>query len=220
MSVAAGIIYGWQSLLDILKREGVFAADCPHAPAEWCPAADVKFNEIFTAGSFGALGGGLVFGIVLDHYGPRLCCVLGHIMLLLGLLLMAFSKTGTFEAFLPAYLLMGLAGSPVQLAVLHVCNEFEQASSAMSIFAGTYAASALVFVVFKVSAVLARDDNPSDDWSRYHTPPPPLQATDASYKTLFLVYCIVILVNLILGVLYLPPAYVWVVVAGSEAQGG
>jgi hypothetical protein len=54
------------------------------------------------------------------------------------------------DFFLPAYLIMGVAGTPVQLAVLHVCNEFENSSTAMAVYAGTFAASSCVFVVFQV----------------------------------------------------------------------
>jgi MFS family permease len=196
--LGAGIIFGWQSLLEVLKRDRVFAGYCPDAPAVWCPEANLKFSEIFTAGSFGSLGGGLLFGIVLDRYGPRVSSMLGHAMLLLGSLLFALS-TDRFQAFLPAYLLLGLSGTPIQLAVLHICNEFENASTAMSVYAGTFAASSLVFVVF--------------------------EATSGTYRDLFLAYCVIVLVNMALGLLFLPPRFAvlflsWlrpaVVVAGNR----
>ena len=54
------------------------------------------------------------------------------------------------DYFLPAYLIIGVAGTPIQLAVLHVCNEYENYATAMAFYAGTYAASSCVFVIFKV----------------------------------------------------------------------
>jgi hypothetical protein len=54
------------------------------------------------------------------------------------------------DYFLPAYLIIGVAGTPIQLAVLHICNEFENNATAMAFYAGTYAASSCVFVIFKV----------------------------------------------------------------------
>lgn len=56
--------------------------------------------------------------------------------------------------FLPAFLIMGLAGSPIQLAVLPCCNEFRLPAVAMTIYSGVFAAAALVFPLFEVSSVV------------------------------------------------------------------
>jgi hypothetical protein len=52
---------------------------------------------------------------------------------------------------LEGYLLIGIAGNPLQLAVLGFCNEFENASTAMSVNCGVFAASSALFIVMKVT---------------------------------------------------------------------
>lgn len=45
---------------------------------------------------------------------------------------------------------MGLAGCPIQLAVLPCCNELRMPAVAMTVYAGVFAAAALVFPLFEV----------------------------------------------------------------------
>lgn len=89
---AGGVIFGWPSLQRILESEGVFAQKCPGVPVTDCDAASIKYNTIFTAGAVGATGGMLFFGYLFDRFGPRVSSVVGHLMMLTGVLMFAFSS--------------------------------------------------------------------------------------------------------------------------------
>ena len=89
---AAGVVFGWPSLQRILESEGVFVQKCPGVSVIDCNAAAIKYNTIFTAGAFGATGGSLLFGLLFDRYGPRVSSIFGHIMMIMGVLMFAFSS--------------------------------------------------------------------------------------------------------------------------------
>jgi hypothetical protein len=59
--VAAGVVFGWPSLVNILHRERVFAEEC-HGDVEknWCNAATIKYNTIFSVGCFASTGAAIV----------------------------------------------------------------------------------------------------------------------------------------------------------------
>lgn len=85
-------MYGWPALLHVLHGEGVYASKCPGVPVADCDAASIKYNMIFTAGSFGSTGGALLFGLLFDRYGPRFSSVLGHALMIAGVIMFAFSS--------------------------------------------------------------------------------------------------------------------------------
>ena len=162
---------------DMLQSEGVYGDLCPGVDVKDCNAATIKYNAIFNAGSFGSTGGAILFGILSDRFGSRASSVLGHSLLLIGCVMLAFS-TSTSESpqmgvtlarfsncnsqptkscpaadmFLPAYLLLGLGGNPIQLSCLPICNEFKRSATAMTVYSGVVAASASVFGVLRVCA--------------------------------------------------------------------
>jgi MFS family permease len=164
-------VFGWPAMLSMLQNEGVYGHFCPNQPITDCNEATIKFNAIFNAGSFGNTGASLVFGWLLDRFGQRVTSVVGHLLMIMGVLLFAFSSNSrglfgwhistrsgsgfcshvTDDFFLEGYLLIGIAGNPLQLAVLAFCNEFENASTAMSVNCGVFAASSALFMILKVS---------------------------------------------------------------------
>lgn len=91
-SAPAGIVFGWPAMQALLEREGVYADLCPRVPVADCNAASLKYNAIFNAGSFGSTGGALLFGVLFDKFGPRLTSIVGHAMLIAGLIMFAFSS--------------------------------------------------------------------------------------------------------------------------------
>ena len=69
----SGIIFGWPSLVLLLKSEGVYREGCSQvansSSTGVCAAQEVKLNLIFTVGFFGLIGSRLVLGIILDQCG-------------------------------------------------------------------------------------------------------------------------------------------------------
>ena len=75
----------------LLQRRGFYAELCPDSDVGDCDAAKLKYNAIFTAASAGTTAGALVFGLVFDRIGPRYTSILGHALLVLGMMLLTFS---------------------------------------------------------------------------------------------------------------------------------
>jgi MFS family permease len=88
---AAGIVFGWPAMLSMLQHEGVYQHFCPNEPVSDCNQASLRFNAIFNAGSFGNTGASLVFGWLLDRCGQRVTSLVGHILMIVGVLLFSFS---------------------------------------------------------------------------------------------------------------------------------
>ena len=72
MFLSSGIIWGWTSLLHMLKEEDAFSSLCDSAHPSPCPAQDKHFAFIFACGSTGIYLSNIPFGFLLDLAGPRI----------------------------------------------------------------------------------------------------------------------------------------------------
>ena len=75
--LTAGVIFGWASLLPIIRDE---KRTCTTCKAE-------EFSVIFTAGAIGNYVSTLFFGTVLDMYGPRLTAIVASVLFSAGLVM-------------------------------------------------------------------------------------------------------------------------------------
>jgi MFS family permease len=107
--MSAGIIFGWASLLPVLKEEGV------HASAE-------TFSQIFTYGAVGNYISTLFFGFILDHQGPRRTGILASILLAVGLILCSYHLNSMCLSI--GFTLLGFSGPGIQMPTLHLANLF------------------------------------------------------------------------------------------------
>ena len=80
--LTAGVVFGWASLLPILRQEGIDLS-----PAE--------FASIFTHGAIGNYPSSLPFGFLLDKTGPRTCGMVASVFFGVGVFLCSFAKTST-----------------------------------------------------------------------------------------------------------------------------
>lgn len=80
--LTAGIVFGWASLLPLLRQEGVSLS-----PSE--------FARIFTHGAIGNYLSSLPFGLLLDRTGPRTCGMVASVLFGVGVCLCSFAKTST-----------------------------------------------------------------------------------------------------------------------------
>ena len=95
--LTSGIIFGWPSLVILLKKEGIYREGCGSSivtnattAVDICADQEVKLNLIFTVGFFGLIGSRLALGILLDRCGKTVtnvtassttptCCSVAHI---------------------------------------------------------------------------------------------------------------------------------------------
>jgi MFS family permease len=110
----AGIVFGWASLLPVLRDEGV-----DYAPEE--------FSRIFTCGAVGNYVSTLAFGLILDHYGPRWTAIVASFLFSIGCILCHFHDS--YKCLLIGFGLLGFSGPGIQMPTLHLANLFSASTS-------------------------------------------------------------------------------------------
>ena len=125
--LTAGIVFGWASLLPVLRDDGM---DLP-------PSA---FARIFTHGAIGNYLSSLPLGLVLDKFGPKTCGILSSTLVAIGLVLCARGTNGSPTCLDTGFALLGFAGPGVQLPTLHIARLFDgdKAALYMSAQAGAF----------------------------------------------------------------------------------
>jgi len=136
-----------------LRRNSVREASEPHlrqsSPAVSCHARSFMFEQIFTAGAVAVNLAQLFSGFFLDTFGPKITCATSSVLLIAGLLLFGFSNDTSFQAFIPGYILIGIGGPPIQLAVLHLSNLYPSWKAMIkSVVSGLFGLSSLIFFLF------------------------------------------------------------------------
>ena len=136
--LTAGIVFGWASLLPILRDEGV-----DHSPQQ--------FAKVFTAGAVGNYLSTLLFGMTMDGFGPRIAAVLASLLFGLGLLLCSYSEY--FSCLLIGFGLLGFSGPGIQMPTLHLANLFPDGGGSalyMSSQAAAFDGGTIVFALVRL----------------------------------------------------------------------
>lgn len=145
--LTAGVVFGWASLLPVLRREGVALS----APA---------FAAVFAHGAIGNYLSSLPFGLLLDRAGPRACGAAASVLFGAGCFLCSFAGESSV-ALDVGFTLLGFAGPAVQLPTLHLARLFPGearegggggAALMMSAQAGAFDGGTVVFCVFAALA--------------------------------------------------------------------
>ncbi|MGK3741469.1 MAG: MFS family permease [Bacillariaceae sp.] len=100
--LTSGVIFGWASLLPVLKSSG----------ADYTPE---QFSLIFTAGAIGNYMTTLIFGMILDNLGPKLTGVIASILFAIGTTLCSF--VDNYYCFSIGFFIVGFAGPGIQMCV-------------------------------------------------------------------------------------------------------
>ena len=109
--LTAGIVFGWASLLQVLRSEGL-------------DLTPVQFARVFTLGAVGNYLSNLPFGFLLDHQGPKTCCVVASLFFALGLFLCSLAHQSSLALSI-GFGLLGFAGPAIQTPTLHLVKLFE-----------------------------------------------------------------------------------------------
>ena len=107
--LTSGVIFGWASLLPVIRNEGV----------DYTPE---QFSLIFTAGAIGNYMSTLGFGLVLDNFGPKTTGILSSMLYIMGLFLCSFIHI--YYCFAIGFFIIGFAGPGIQMPTLHLANLF------------------------------------------------------------------------------------------------
>lgn len=160
--LAAGPIFGFAAIRPVLYSEGVYQEFCKGAQ-KVCIERDNKITSMFTYAVIATNFSALFATKTLDTFGPRVCGIIGSILLALGCLLLSslpyVTGTSDFKGFhefldVPAagYSLLALGGPFVFISFFQLSRSFPRHSARiLASLMGACDASSGVFLVYKAA---------------------------------------------------------------------
>ncbi|XP_052005792.1 equilibrative nucleobase transporter 1-like [Xyrauchen texanus] len=152
----AGAVFGWASLVFVLKTEGYFSDLCVNATIngtviEDCREQDEQLSLIFTIASFMNNFLTLPNGFLFDHFGTTAARLLGTSVYTAGMLLIAFSSPGNAILLFPAMTFIAVGGILFLVTNMQVGNLFgKHRSTIITLYNGAFDSSSAVFLIIKL----------------------------------------------------------------------
>ncbi|KAI2628960.1 major facilitator superfamily transporter [Xylaria nigripes] len=145
--LAAGVVFGYAALKPVLKTTGAYHEICDGSDI----CIEIRLNLMFTVAAVATNVAALPVGAILDHYGPRVCGIIGAMFLAIGALLMAFGEQVPFDALLPGYLFLALGGPFTYISSFQLSNAFPQRSGLiLALLTGAFDASSALFLLYRI----------------------------------------------------------------------
>ncbi|XP_036966227.1 solute carrier family 43 member 3a isoform X1 [Acanthopagrus latus] len=152
----AGVVFGFASLMFVLKEDGYFSELCTTVPGTNdtgtdCSKQDEQFSLVFTIASFLNNFLNLVNGYLFDRFGTTVTRLLGIGLYTTGTLLVAFSSEAFSELLFPALSCIAVGGILLLLTNMQVGNLFAaHRSTIITLYNGAFDSSSTVFLIFKL----------------------------------------------------------------------
>ena len=127
----------------------------------------------------------LPVGTILDKYGPRVCGIIGSVLLAVGSAFFIFASAVPFDAYIPGYFFLALGGPFIFISSFQLSNAFPRHSGLiLALLTGAFDSSSAVFLFYRLIYT----------------------ATDGSFtpQKLFLVYLIVPVFILVVQIFLMP----------------
>jgi MFS family permease len=106
---------------------------------------------MFTIAAVGTNVAALPVGAILDHFGPRLCGIIGSVFLAMGATLFAFAWQLPFDGYIPGYLFLALGGPFIFISSFQLSNTFPKHSGLiLALLTGAFDSSSAVFLVYRL----------------------------------------------------------------------
>uniref|UniRef100_A0A8B9TFX9 Solute carrier family 43 member 3 n=3 Tax=Anas platyrhynchos TaxID=8839 RepID=A0A8B9TFX9_ANAPL len=155
-----GIIFGWASLVYVLKDLQYFGELCQTSPSPSpspnrtlsdCSGQDEQFSLIFTIGSFMNNFMTLPMGYVFDRFGTAVARLIAISLYTGGTLLVAFSTRDLAVLLFPAMSMLSVGGILLILTNMQVGNLFgKYRSIVITLYNGAFDSSSAIFLIIKV----------------------------------------------------------------------
>ncbi|XP_056593186.1 solute carrier family 43 member 3a [Triplophysa dalaica] len=152
----AGIVFGWASLMFVLKSEGYFGELCVNVTntsgeKSDCSLQDENFSLVFTVASFMNNFLTLPNGFFYDHFGTMATRLLAIILYTTGTLLVALSNEALSLLLFPALSFIAAGGVLFLMTNMQVGNLFDtRRSTIITIYNGAFDSSSVIFLIIKV----------------------------------------------------------------------
>lgn len=153
---SSGIIFGFAAFKIILIKENVYSDYClPNLTQsnDVCIEQDLKLNDMFAISV--ALTNLMAFpvGFILDKKGPRVCGVIGSILLALGStsFIMAKQWYPVIDCYLIGYAMLAMGGPFVFISCFQLANCFPKRSGTiLGLLTGCFDASSALFWFYRI----------------------------------------------------------------------
>ncbi|NXE98246.1 S43A3 protein, partial [Menura novaehollandiae] len=155
----SGIIFGWASLVFVLKDLDYFEELCQPSATPGpnltlgsdCSGQDEQFSLVFTIGSF--MNNFMTFsmGIIFDRFGTTAARLIAISLYTGGTLLVAFSTPELAVLLFPAMSMLSVSGSLLILTNMQVGNLFgKYRSIIITLYNGAFDSSSAIFLIVKL----------------------------------------------------------------------
>ncbi|XP_035515313.1 solute carrier family 43 member 3-like [Morone saxatilis] len=153
-----GIVFGWASLVFVLKVDGYFAGFCSNTTREEdnavyidCRSQDEHFPRVMSVASIANTIIRLPIGYVFDLCGTTATRLIAVFLYTTGTLFMSLSNAETSLLLYPALSCLITAGTILHITNAQVGNLFDSyRSTIITIYNGAYDSSAAVFLIIKL----------------------------------------------------------------------
>ncbi|XP_059202487.1 equilibrative nucleobase transporter 1-like [Centropristis striata] len=153
----AGALFGWASLVFVLKKEDYFSSECINTTTANgtdldCSGQDEQFSLVFTIASFLCIFMTLPSGFFFDWFGTAVSRLIAIVLYTAGTLLVAFSTAVMSNLLFPALSFIAMGGILFLITNMPVGNLFgSHRSTIITLFNGAFdSSSALFFFVIKL----------------------------------------------------------------------
>lgn len=153
----AGAVFGWASLVFVLKTEGYFSYLCVNATGVNgtqlldCSGQDEQFSLVFTIASFMNNFLTLPNGFLFDRFGTTVARLLGISLYTTGSLFLAFSSADLSILLFPALSVIAVGGILLLMTNMQVGNLFgTHRSTIITLYNGAFDSSSALFLIIKL----------------------------------------------------------------------
>ncbi|XP_042880670.1 solute carrier family 43 member 3-like isoform X2 [Penaeus japonicus] len=173
--VWSGTVFGWASLVHVLKTKGVYGNLCKeslhqvyslsaNATREGddavlmltdstkvaCSSQDQQYALIYTIACVLYSSPGILIGYCLHHFGLAVTRILGGLLVFSGFVLLALTTAESPSFLWGAAIFLSVGGNIVRMAGLQLGNLFpERRNTAMAIISGMFTPSAGIFIILQ-----------------------------------------------------------------------
>ncbi|XP_070769535.1 solute carrier family 43 member 3b [Enoplosus armatus] len=153
----AGAVFGWASLVFVLKTEGYFSSLCVNTTGVNatqvldCSGQDEQFSLVFTIASFMNNFLTLPNGFLFDRFGTTVARLFGIFLYTMGTLMVAFVTPALSNLLFPALSLLAVGGILFLITNMQVGNLFgSHRSTIITLYNGAFDSSSALFLVIKL----------------------------------------------------------------------
>ncbi|KAI2668293.1 Solute carrier family 43 member 3 [Labeo rohita] len=153
----AGVVFGWASLVFVLKTDGYFSDLCINATdasgelGTDCSLQDERFSLVFTVASFMNNFLTLPNGFLYDHFGTMATRFLAIFLYTTGTLIVSLSSKALSFLLFPALSFIAVGGILFLMTNMQVGNLFDShRSTIITVYNGAFDSSSVIFLIIKV----------------------------------------------------------------------